>query len=326
MTPLTWLVLASALAADPPPLQADRPTVDLGSQPAHKSLVHTFQLKNTGATGLTITDVGGGCGCFRHKLGQRTLEPGQRTELTVTISLLAQPAGARSWDLAVRYASGETARDLPVRLTATVSRDVSVEPAALMLSAEGAITGTVTVIDRRPKPLTVTGARLGIKGVSAIVQPRKRAEGLVTQAIDVAVAADVPPDQYADELCLDTDDPTTPEIRVPLRVVKRAVGKGVQAFPGTASLRFAKGQETATTLLRLKDAADAQVTVGEASSDQAGIAVKWAAGPDRMVTVRVTVDRAKAPPSGIGVVTVKVTGPATETVLIPVSWGGPEAK
>jgi hypothetical protein len=326
MTQLTWLVLASALAADPPPLQADRAAVDLGAQPAHKLLAHTFQLKNTGAALLTISEVGGGCGCFRHKLGQRTLEPGQTTDLTVTISLLAQPAGVRTWDLAVRYASGETARDLPIRLTATVSRDVSVEPAALMLSAEGAITGTVTVVDRRPKPLSVTGARLGIKGVSATIQPRKRTEGAVIQAIDVAVAADVPPDQYADELCLDTDDPTTPEIRVPIRVVKKAVGKGVQAFPGSASLRFARGQETATTLLRLKDAADGQVTVGEASADQAGIAVKSAAGPERMATVRVTVDRAKVPPSGVGVVTVKVTGPAAETVLIPVSWGGSEAK
>ena len=326
MTPLTCLFLAAALAADPPPLKADRAAVDLGPVPAHKPLAHTFQLTNTGKVPLTVTDVAGGCGCFRHKVGRRTLDPGQGTELAVTVSLLAQPAGARAWDLRVRYVSGETANDLPIRLTATVTRDVSVEPAALMLSAEGEITGSVSVVDRRPKPLSITGARLGIKGVSATVRPGKRADGVFVQAIDVAVAADVPPGPYADELCLDTDDPTTPEIRVPIRVVKKGAARGVQAFPGSAVLRFAKGQETATTLLRLKDAADGQVTIAEGSSDGPGIGVKWAAGPDRMATLRVTVDRANAPPSGIGVVTVKLTAPAAETIVIPVSWGGPEAR
>ena len=43
-------------------------------------------------------------------------------------------------------------------------------------------------------------------------------------------------------------------------------------------------------------------------------------------TVRVTVDRANAPPSGVAVVTVKLSGPAPDAVLVPVSWGGPVAK
>ena len=294
MTPFTWLLVASALMADPPPLQVDRSAIDLGDLPAHKPLVQTFKLKNTGPAPLTLSDVSGGCGCFRHQLGRRTLEPGQGTDLTVTLSLLAQPAGPRTWSLAVRYTTGEKPAELPIRLTAKITRDVSVEPAALMLSTECAMVGTVNVVDRRNKPITVTGARLGVKGISAAVRPGKRTEGVFTQAIDVSVAADLAPDQYADELCLDTDDPTAPEIRVPIRVVKKAPGKGVQTFPGSASLRFAMDQTTATTLLRLKDAADAQVTVAEVSSDDTGVACKWAAGPDRMATLRVTVDRAKA--------------------------------
>ena len=54
MTQVSWLLVASVLAGDPPPLQADRPTVDLGTVPAHKLLAHTFQLKNAGAAPLTI--------------------------------------------------------------------------------------------------------------------------------------------------------------------------------------------------------------------------------------------------------------------------------
>ena len=86
------------------------------------------------------------------------------------------------------------------------------------------------------------------------------------------------------------------------------------------TLRFAKDQATASSLVRLKDAHDRQVVVDKAESDHPAIACKWAAGPGAMATLRVTVDRDKAKAAGVGVVTVRVKGPASETLLIPVSW------
>ncbi|HKB03121.1 MAG TPA: DUF1573 domain-containing protein [Gemmataceae bacterium] len=321
MTPV--LLLAAVLGADPAPLAIDLPAVDCGELPANKPLVRLFRLKNAGPTALTITDVTGACGCFRHSLAARELAPGESTELTVGINLLTQPEGPNTWRVAVRYktdASPPTTGEQLVRLTAKVKKDVSVEPVALLLSAEREISGTFTVIDRRGKPLTVTGVRLGLKGVRAEVKPTADAGGRRIQKVELTVGEECPTGQHADEVCIDTDDPEYKELRVPLRVIRKAPATGVQVAPGSVTLRFAKDQATASSLVRLKDADDREVVVEKAESDHPAIACKWAAGPGAMATVRVTVDLEKAMAAGVGVVTVRIKGPAAETVLIPVSW------
>jgi uncharacterized protein DUF1573 len=321
MTPA--FLLAALLGTDPAPLVIDPPAVDRGELPANKPLVQTFRLKNTGAVPLTIAEVAGACGCFRHSLAARQVAPGESTELTVGINLLTQPEGPNTWKVAVRYKTEATppvTGEQVLRLTAKVNKDVSVEPVALLLSAEGEITGTLTVIDRRGKPLTVTGVRLGVKGVRADVKPAADAGGRRAQKIELTVGDACPAGQYADEVSIDTDDPEYAELRIPLRVIKKAPATGVQVAPGSVTLRFAKDQATASSLVRLKDAHDRQVVVDKAESDHPAIACKWAAGPGAMATLRVTVDRDKAKAAGVGVVTVRVKGPASETLHIPVSW------
>jgi Protein of unknown function (DUF1573) len=321
MIPL--LLLAATVAADPSPLVIESPNVDLGELTANKPLAHAFRLKNTGPAAITITEVAGVCGCFRHQLATRALKPGQTTDLSVAINLLTQPEGPNTWKMAVRY---RTHSDPPatgeqlVQIAAKVRKDVFVEPVALMMSAEKEMTGTLTVIDRRAKPLTVTGVRLGLKDVKADVKPAADVGGRRMQKINLTVADTCPPGQYADEVCIDTDDPTCKELRIPLRVVKKAAATGVQAAPASVTLRFAKGQTTASSLVRLRDVADGEVVVDKAESDHPAIACKWAAGPGTMTTLRVTVDLEQAKAAGVAVVSVRLKGRTAETILIPVSW------
>jgi hypothetical protein len=324
---MTAIVLLAALVgAEPGPLAVEKPAVDLGERAANKPLVHVFRLKNAGTAPLTITDVTGVCGCVRQQLGTRTLKPGEETELTLGINLLTQPEGPNSWKLAVRYkvesdppATGEQV----VQMAAKVKKDVTVEPVALMLSAEREITGALTVLDRRGKPLTVTAVRLGLKDIKAEVKPAADAGGRRSQRIELTVTDGCPAGQYADEVCIDTDDPEYRELRIPLRVIKKAPATGVQAAPGSAALRFAKDQTTASALVRLRDADDKEVVVEKAESDHPAISCKWAAGPGAMATLRVTVDLSGSRAAGVGVVTVRLKGPAAETILIPVSWTVP---
>ncbi|MBO0698555.1 MAG: DUF1573 domain-containing protein [Zavarzinella sp.] len=321
MTPAFFL--AALVGADPAPLAIDPPAVDRGELPANKPLVQTFRLKNTGPVSLTITEVDGACGCFRHSLAAKQIPPGESTELTLGINLLTQPEGPNTWKVVVRYktdATPSTTGDEVIRLAAKVKKDVTVEPVALLLSAEGEITGTLTVIDRRGKPLTVTGVRLGLRGVRAEVKPAADAAGRRTQKVELTVSDACPAGQYADEVCIDTDDPDCRELRIPLRVIKKAPATGVQVAPGSVTLRFAKDQATASSLVRLKDANDREVVVDKAESDHPAIACKWASGPGAMATLRVTVDLNKAKAAGVGVVTVRVKGPTAETLIIPVSW------
>lgn len=323
MIPL--LLLAASVGGEPGPLVVESPAVDLGEVRANRPLVHTFRLKNAGSTRVTITDVVGVCGCVRQSLGAKVLKPGEGTELTVGINLLTQPEGPNTWKLAVRYSTGEpaTAGAQVVQVAARVKKEVTVEPVALMLSAEKEITGALTVLDRRGKPLTVTGARLGLKDVRAEVKPATESGGQRRQRIELTVTDACPVGQHADEVCLDTDDPDYKELRIPLRVIKKAPATGVQVIPGGATLRFAKDQTTASVLLRLRDADDREVVVEKAEADHPAVSCKWAAGPGVMTTLRVTVDLKEVRAAGVGVVTVRLKGPAAETILVPVSWTVP---
>jgi len=324
MTPL--LLLAASVGADPAPLVVDSPSVDLGEVRANKPLVHAFRLKNTGPVPLTITEVTGVCGCVRQALGSKVLKPGVGTELTLGVNLLTQPEGPNSWKLAVRY---KTDGDPPttgaavVQVAAKIKKDVTVEPVALMLSAEREITGALTVVDRRGKPLTVTGVRVGLKDLKTDVKPAADAAGKRTQRIELTVTDACPPGQYSDEISIDTDDPDYRELRIPLRVVKKAAATGVQAVPASATLRFAKDQASASALVRLRDAGGREVVVDKAESDHAAVSCKWAAGPGAMATLRIIVDLKDARAAGVAVVTVRLKGPAAESILVPVSWTVP---
>jgi hypothetical protein len=103
-------------------------------------------------------------------------------------------------------------------------------------------------------------------------------------------------------------------------VIRKGPATGVRVAPGSVTLRFAKDQATASSLVRLKDADDREVVVENVEADHPAIACKWAAGPGAMATLRVTVDLDKAKAAGVGVVTVRVKAPAPETLLVPVSW------
>jgi hypothetical protein len=321
MTPLFFL--AAVLAAEPSPLAIETPAVNRGELAANKPLVQTFQLKNTSTVPMTITDVTGACGCMRPQLADRVIEPGKSTELTLGLNLMTQPEGPNTWKIVVRYrldATPATTGERVLVIAAKVKKDVSVEPVALMLLSEKEITGTLTVIDRRGKPLTVTGARIGLKDVSTEVKAATDADGKRTQKIAITVADAFPAGQHADEVCIDTDDPEYKELRIPVRVIRKAAATGVQSVPASVSLRFAKEQTTASYLVRLRDADDREVLVDKIEADSEAITTKSAAGPGNMVTLRISVDLSKVNAAGLGVVTVRLKGPTAETILIPVSW------
>lgn len=318
MNPLIFL--AAVIAADPSPLAVDNTAVDLGELTANKPLVHVFHLKNTDGTPLTITEVAGGCGCFRQQLTDKLLEAGKSSELTIGINLLTQPEGPNTWKMLVRYQTNAGKGERVLQIAAKVKKDVNIEPVAMMLLSEKEIAGTLTVTDRRGKPLTVTGARVGLKNVRTEVKQATDIAGKRSQKIEVTVADACPAGQYADEICIDTDDPEYRELRIPLRVIKKSAATRVEAVPGNVTLRFAKEQATATSLVRLRYADGKDVLVEKLESDHPAIQTKWAPGPGAMATLRVTVDLSKANAAGVAVVTAKLKGPNAETILIPVSW------
>lgn len=319
------IIAALLLGATPAgPLTTTHPAADRGAIRTGPQLVQTFELKHDGpAEDVVITNVETGCGCLKPTLSRTVLHPGDRAELTLTVNTLTQPPGANTWRAVVHYRFGNANAELELKLTAKLIREISVTPPMLAISTAGAATQTITVTDRRAAPLTVQSAATTNPHLTATVHPATSLEGVRSQTIAVAVAADYPAGQFDETLTLVTTDPTCRELRVPIRVTKRKPG-AVRAAPDSLDVRFAHGQAEASGLVQLRRPGGGSVRVMRVECEHPAIRARWPSAAGPVATVRVIVDAAKARGRG-GKATVRVilAEPAGESLLIPVAWSIP---
>lgn len=325
----TLILLAAGLAAPPGPLACPNPLADRGEVKGGPPLAHTFDLTHRGPAGtLTVTKVEAACGCLRQHLTAGVLHPGETAKLTVEVNTLTQPDGPNRWQAVVTYRLDPPAVpgqppplpetwQLPLTIAATLSRDVAVTPPQVGFSCTGEASQVLTVADRRAKPLTVTKAATTVAHLTAevgaaVVGPT----GVRTQPVTIKLAADAPPGHRDETVVLFTDDPAYPELRVPVRVLKRVAG-GVTAAPAEVAVRFAAGQAEVSTLVQLRTADGKPVSVAAAESDHPAVTVKWSAGAGPVATLRVT---AAAGDPGACRVRVRLAEPAGQEVVIPVAW------
>src|SRR5262249_49148091 len=149
---------------------------------------------------------------------------------------------------------------------------------------DGPIRHDVTLVDRRPRPLTVTGVQLHWSNLQAHLRPSAQ-EGQVHRAyrIEVEVTAECPEGRFDDTLCIATDDPAYAEIKVPVTVVRRGK-QGVKASPESVWLQAAAGEPVPAKLLRVY-AAGRAVKVERVTSDDPAVTATFAQGQDGTATV-----------------------------------------
>lgn len=294
---LPFILLTVNIAADP--LHIAEPTIDAGEVRVGPPLVRRFAF--TATEPLTITDVRSSCGCLVPSLPKRTYQPGERGELTVEVNTLSQPVGPHRWAFHVAYRSRDSAGEATFELTAKLWQEVEVTPAALAFRGNDPPPAVVTVADRRPRPLRVTGVGTSSASVRAEVVPA---------GVRVSVAADCPEGRHAETVTLTTDDPDYPTIKLPVTVF-REPRRRVTAAPNRATL-VAGG--SAVVQLR---AADGAVQV-ESAEGTVPLTCRWAAGPGDRATVRIALDRANWDGKPF-TAEVRVRLKSDETVTIPVS-------
>jgi hypothetical protein len=323
------LALAAGVAAPPPaPLHCPEPTAARGDVKGGPPLSHTFELTNTGTGNLAITKIESGCGCLRQSLTTNVLGPGATAKLTIEVNTLTQPDGPNRWQVAVSYrheppGAPAVIGEQLLQITATITREVSVTPPQLGFSTAAGASQVITLTDTRAKPLTVLKAATSSPHLTAEVGPREGgADGKPsTQAVTVKLSPDAPPGHRDEAVVLVTDDAAYPELRVPVRVLKKAAG-AVTASPDSVAVRFAAGQTEVSTLVQLRAADGKAVSVAGAESDHVGVSVKWSPGAGPVAVVRVTVTETAAAQAGSCKVRVKLAGPSGGEVVIPVAWTG----
>lgn len=319
----TLICLLTVGIGNPPAvaLQCPTPLAARGDVKGGPPLAHTFELTHRGTGTLTITKVEAGCGCLRQTLTAGVLQPGESTKLTIEVNTLTQPAGPNRWQIVVGFKSespGSAAQtgECLLQITATLTHEVSVNPPQLGFSSAGAASQVLAVTDTRAKPLSVVKAAASSGHLAVEIEPRSAGK---PQHVTVKLAADAPVGQSDETVVLVTDDPAYPELRVPVRILKRPAG-GVAANPESVAVRFAAGQNEISTLVQLRTGDGKAVAVASAESDHPGVAVKYAAGSNAVAVVRVTITEAASAQSGSCKVRVKLTEPAAQEVVIPVVW------
>lgn len=303
------------------PLIATAPTADLGAAKSGPMLRHEFELKHTGASGtLAITGVTSACGCSRWDANPKVLQPGERAKLSVVINTLTQPEGPATWKSSVKYTLDATAHELELSVAAKIVREVTVDPPVLALSTSGdtARTHLLKVTDRRAAGgLTISKAQCTNAKVTLDIKPPTATGSGTAQEIAVTLPADLPAGSHDDIITLTTTDPACPELKIPLKIAKRAAG-GVSIAPEAPTVRFAKGQADASVLVQLR-AGGKPVSITNVEFKQDGVTVKFSEGSGTAATVRIAVNLAKAGALGQADLTIHLAEPAG-VVVIPVSW------
>ena len=323
---MNTLICLLAVGCGEPPVAAlhcPAPIAARGDVKAGPPLAHLFEMTHRGAGSLTITKVEASCGCLRRSLSSGVLSPGETAKLALEVNTLTQPDGPNRWQVTVAYkveVPGQQARvgELLLQITAKLSREVSVSPPQIAFSTAGSASQAITILDSRPQPLTVLKVSSSNSHLNAEIGPREKGKG---QTVLVKLAPDTPTGHRDEYITLLTDDQAYPELRVPVRVLKREAG-GIVAVPESVSVRFAKGQTEVSTLVLLRAVEGKSVGVSSAESDLPGVTAKWSAGAAATAVVRVTVTELAAAQSGSCTVRVKLAEPVGQEVVIPVAWTG----
>ena len=262
---MNTLILLAAVAVGQPPATSPAPPVRLAVPPpatfhspapvaakgdvkAGPPLVHTFDLVHNGTGTVTITKIEAGCGCLRQSLGTTTLQPGERTKLALEVNTLTQPDGPNRWQITVGYkveAPGVAAQtgELLLQVTATLSRDISVNPPQVAFSSTGAVSQAIVVTDKRAKPLTVLKAASSSQHLTVEVAPAANATPGQprAQSVTIKLAATAPAGHRDEIVVLYTDDAGVPGTANPCPGAETSRG-GCDRDPGRSELAARPGR------------------------------------------------------------------------------------
>jgi hypothetical protein len=299
-------------------LACPEPVVDRGTVRGGPVLKQTFTLTNRGDSVVQILETRGSCGCLKPKLSLNNLKPGESATLELEVGTLSQPEGLNIWSvyLRCRCAGSETEQVVRVQVKAIVERELAVEPAALRLFASPGLAHEITLIDRRPNPLTISTIRTTSPRVLAEWSgPWQRASNGWERKLRVQLADGN--DGKLDEVVqLFSDDPDYREIGIPVTGALRSKRRYVVSPEEVTMPAASSGSASSFTIL-IRSLDGRLVEIDKAECDDTALMCRFADGtwPTASVRVQVKKDQTAARQS---MLRVHVLQPVPQTLEIPV--------
>jgi hypothetical protein len=297
------------------------PSASAGTIQSGVSLVHRFRLVNQGDEPVEVTKLRPSCGCLKPRMKDRFVQPGAQAEIALEVNTLNQAPGDHTWTVQVEYHYGEEWYIETLRLTARIETEVSVQPAALTVFADQPVGHEVSLTDQRPHPLEIAEVRTSSPQLRGRVTSQFQDDlGHWVRKISLEVAAGYPEGRHDEVVDIITDDPDYGDLKVPVTVVKKSRQR-LSAVPNQLTLRAAAAARSVPSwVVLVRDSSNEPVVVEGVESSDSAFVCHWAAGPNNLATIRISVRReAITNGEAHGVVRVRVSKPVRETVTIPVT-------
>lgn len=313
---LTTAVLAVLLThgAAQAQLTCDAPRFDAGTLRSGSVIRADFRVRNIGNAPVDVRHLKTGCGCTQAVMDRTTLAVGDEATVSVQIHTVTQAAGANRWGVTLRHSSGE----LPLEVTAQLDRDLTIQPAALVLHTDRAATHTFRLTEAREQPLDIRGAVTSSPHLDASVGQPSRQGAHWLREVTLRVKPDCPPGRHEGILCVHTTDPNCPELRVPYTIIMQTRG-AVCVAPSAVEQVAAYNGVLPARIVLLGSGEGQSVLVERVEPDHPAIRCSFCEGPGARSTLRVVVDAAKLPPGSFeGRLRVHLRQPAGATVDVPV--------
>ena len=293
------------------------PSVNLGEIRGGREIRRTFTFTNAGNRDIEITEVRPGCGCMAPRLSAKQLKPGEQGTLDIDLRTLGQAEGPHTWTAHVRYRSGNSEGELPLRISAYVINDIQLQPASLRLISRGAMTQELTLVDTRPQPLRIESLHTSSPFLKARVVGQARTDAGHRQIkLALELAATCPVGQHSETLAIHTTDAEYRTLVVPVAVTMESAA-ALAAQPSLLEIRTLPDRPPLTKFVRVQTSLPGTVSIEKVEADHAALTCTWSRGPGSAATIRVRVagglsERLEA------TLRVHVASPRPEILQVPV--------
>jgi hypothetical protein len=250
----------SQAAAAGPKAVVDHATYDRGIIELAADLEHTFVIRNEGQTPLRLTPGPSECACTVAELPRELLPPGGEAKVKLSISEAAKndelKAGPCARDIHV-FTNDPHCRDLVLKVTATVSRRVTVAPSRVTLSLDSSKplspqerSFEAWVYSERWEQFDLSVAKLSRAQIECRIEPAAAAKLKERQACcGYRVAVTLPPDmaegRFAEsiEFAARENKGDCPDFRAPTRSggPKMGLSPSSSEVPGATTCRLEIG-------------------------------------------------------------------------------------
>lgn len=202
-----------------PALAFDQYLVDLGPTQPAVELQGKFRFRNRGSQSVKLETVQPSCGCLQPLVSGKEFAPGEDGQIILRMRPANESPGKKEYYADVKYTDPEPRE---VRLTFKLElpeRGITVKPRALLvyqLSDEKTIQ-ELKISDSRDKPARIKDVSVNSPLVGVELGDRKPGEtGGIETTVQVIVDGEVSPGRHDAVITVYTDDPDTPELRVPV--------------------------------------------------------------------------------------------------------------